>query len=250
MKSVEKLSEVDRHLQTLTFKICKIFPVFFINVNALKSFKLMELFDSLLQVAEKLLGPNGCPWDKTQTFLTLQPYVLEEAHEVIEAVDADDDRKIIEELGDLLYTVIFYGKLGEKNGRFSVEEIVKSIKEKLVRRHPHVFGDAKVQNTDEVIQNWEKIKAEEKKEEKKKSILDGIPPTLPAIVRAQKVLKRIRRSGSDLLEQTEKRTEEEIGDQLLKLVLCAEASVVDAESALRRALTRLENTFRQQEPST
>jgi len=208
----------------------------------------MEIFDSLLQVAEKLLGPNGCPWDKTQTFFTLQPYVLEEAHEVIEAVDTDDDRKIIEELGDLLYTVVFYGKLGEKSGRFSMEEIVTSIKEKLVRRHPHVFGDTQVQNTEEVVKNWEKIKAEEKKEEKKKSILDGIPPTLPAIVRAQKVLKRIQRTGSKLLEkETDKRTEQEIGDQLLKLILSAEESDVDAESALRRSLARLENAFRQSE---
>jgi uncharacterized protein YabN with tetrapyrrole methylase and pyrophosphatase domain len=208
----------------------------------------MELFDSLLQVAEKLLGPHGCPWDKTQNFLTLQPYVLEEAHEVIEAVDADDDRKIIEELGDLLYTVVFYGKLGEKSGRFSMEEIVRSIKEKLVRRHPHVFGDTKVQNTDEVVKNWEKIKAEEKKEERKGSILDGIPPTLPSVVRAQKVLKRIQRSGSELLENdARKRTEEEIGDQLLKLIQSAEASDVDAESALRRSLARLEAAFRSQE---
>src|SRR5579863_8504265 len=99
----------------------------------------MEQFDSLLRVAERLLGPNGCPWDQTQTFASLQPYVLEQAHEVIEAVDLDNDKKILEELGDLLYTVIFYAKLAEKTGRFSLEEILVSIRDKLVRRHPHIF---------------------------------------------------------------------------------------------------------------
>src|SRR3990167_9026225 len=108
----------------------------------------MEAFSALLQVAEQLLGPNGCPWDIKQTFTSLQPYVLEEAHEVIEAVDADDDQKMIEELGDLLYTIVFYGKLGEKQGRFSMEQIVHCVRDKLVRRHPHVFGEVKVQDAD------------------------------------------------------------------------------------------------------
>lgn len=208
----------------------------------------MDQFDALLHVAEKLLGPNGCPWDQTQTFLSLQPYVLEEAHEVIEAVDADDDRKIIEELGDLLYTVVFYGKLAEKSGRFSIEEIVKTIKEKLIRRHPHVFAEVKVEGVDEIIKNWEQIKAEEKKEEKRLSKLDGIPPTLPTLVKAQKILKRIQRSGFDLPNQEAKMTlEEEIGDELLKLILRAESNGIDTESALRRSLSKLEDAFRQHE---
>ena len=205
----------------------------------------MDQFDSLLLIAEKLLGPNGCPWDQKQTFLSLQPYILEEAHEVIEAVDADDDRKMIEELGDLLYTVVFYGKLGEKTGRFSIEEIVKTIKEKLIRRHPHVFGEIKVENIDEVIKNWEKIKAEEKKEAQYSSALDGIPPTLPTLIKAQKILKRILRSGSELLSKdTQKMTEEEVGNQLLKLILVAELNEIDAESALRRSLTKLISDFK------
>jgi uncharacterized protein YabN with tetrapyrrole methylase and pyrophosphatase domain len=209
----------------------------------------MELFDSLLHVAEKLLGPNGCPWDQKQTFLSLQPYVLEEAHEVIEAVDADDDRKIIEELGDLLYTIVFYGKLAEKSGRFSIEEIVKTIKEKLIRRHPHVFGEVKVEGVDEIVKNWEKIKAEEKKEEsKQQSILDGLPPTLPTLIRAQKILKQVQRSGSGLLgEKTGPASEKHIGEELLKLVQQAEENGIDAESALRRSLTRIEDAFRKQE---
>lgn len=209
----------------------------------------MDQFDSLLHVAEELLGPNGCPWDQKQTFLSLQPYVLEEAHEVIEAVDADDDRKMIEELGDLLYTIVFYGKLGERTGRFTIEEIVKSIKEKLIRRHPHVFGEVKVEDADEVVKNWEKIKAAEKGKNKPPSILDGIPPTLPALVKAQKILKRIQRAGSSLLPKTDSShvSEEEIGNQLLQLIWRAEQSGVDAESALRRSLAELEGAFRDSE---
>jgi MazG family protein len=208
----------------------------------------MDPFDSLLHVAEKLLGPKGCPWDQKQTFLTLQPYVLEEAHEVIEAVDADDDQKMIEELGDLLYTIVFYGKLAEKSGRFSIEEILETVKEKLIRRHPHVFGDVKVEDEDEVVKNWEKIKAQEKGEVKRGSALDGIPPTLPSLVRAQKILKRIQRSGSTLFStDTAPATEEGIGDQLLALVHRAEANSIDAESALRRSLARIEAAFRKSE---
>jgi MazG family protein len=208
----------------------------------------MDQFDSLLSVAEKLLGPNGCPWDRKQTFLSLQPYILEETHEVIEAVDGDDDRKMIEELGDLLFTIVFYGKLGEKSGRFSVDEIINTVKEKLIRRHPHVFGDVKVEDADDVLKNWEKIKALEKGEAQQESALDGIPPTIPLLLRAQKILKRIQRSGSTLLcKDVETATEEEIGEQLMDLILCAEASGVDAESALRRSLARLEKLFRASE---
>ncbi len=209
----------------------------------------MEQFDSLLDVADQLLGPNGCPWDLKQTFSSLQPYVLEETHEVIEAVDADDDRKIAEELGDLLYIIVFYGKLAEKSGRFSMSDIISSIREKLIRRHPHVFADVKVAGTEEIIKNWEKIKAEEKGELKAPSVLDGIPPTLPSVVRAQKILKRIQRAGSTLApkENPGLVTEEEIGDQMLALILRAENSDLDAESALRRSLARIEAAFRQSE---
>ena len=209
----------------------------------------MEAFDSLLRVAEKLLGPNGCLWDQKQTFLSLQPYVLEEAHEVIEAVDADDDRKMIEELGDLLYTIVFYGKLGERTGRLTVEEIVDVVKEKLIRRHPHVFGATEVKNLDDIAKNWEKIKEAEKGEAKPASVLDGIPPTTPTLVKAQKILKRIKRAGSPLLsdENPLPLSEEEIGGQMLDLILRAELCGVDAESALRRSLAQIEKSFRESE---
>ncbi|MES2121752.1 MAG: MazG family protein [Chlamydiota bacterium] len=203
----------------------------------------MQQFESLLEVAETLLGPNGCPWDRTQTFHSLQPYVLEEAHEVIEAVDAGDDRKIVEELGDLLYTVVFYGKLAEKHGRFSIDQIVTSIREKLIRRHPHVFGDVEVKDTEDVIKNWEKIKAEEKKDEAPKPFAKSLPPTLPAMVRAQKVIRRKMRNDptSVKTEGVSVSSEGEIGEALLALIAKAEALGIDAESALRRSLLCLEN---------
>ncbi len=206
----------------------------------------MDAFDSLLHVAERLLGAKGCPWDQKQTFLSLQPYVLEEAHEVIQAVDLNDDCKIVEELGDLLYTIIFYGKLAEKSGRFSINDIVSGIEKKLIRRHPHVFGEVKVEGADEVVKNWERIKAEEKGESTPKSILDGIPPTLPSVIRAQKILKRLQRAGSPLAPKIapDSMTEEELGEQMLDLILKAENNGLEAESALRRATLRREGAFR------
>lgn len=211
----------------------------------------MKEFNELLDVAEKLLSPEGCPWDLKQTFLSLQPYVLEEAHEVIEAVDKGNDRQIVEELGDLLYTIVFYGKLAQKEGRFTMEEIVRAIKDKLIRRHPHVFGDVKVDHIDDIVKNWERIKKEEKGEEPQKSRLDGIPPTLPALARAQKIVKRIIRSGSplaqELLASKKEVSEEEAGDLLLHSIAQAEEAGIDVESALRRSLGRYEARFRKWE---
>jgi MazG family protein len=211
-------------------------------------YEMTDEFDALLSIAAKLLGPNGCPWDQKQTFLSLQPYVLEEAHEVVEAVDADDDRKMIEELGDLFYTIVFYAKLGEKSGRFSMDEIIKTVKEKLIRRHPHVFGEVKVEGVGDIIKNWEKIKAEEKGEKTTQaSIFDGIPPTLPLLIKVQKILRRIHRLRSTFLDkEMADASEAEIGDQLLRLILRSELSGIDAESALRRSLAQIEEKFRKE----
>lgn len=197
----------------------------------------MEQFESLLRVAETLLGPNGCPWDRKQTFFSLQPYVLEEAHEVIEAVDADDDQKMVEELGDLLYTVVFFGKLGEIKGRFSMSQIIEGIREKLIRRHPHVFGDLSVKDEEEVIKNWEEIKKQEKGKGAKERESDGIPATLHALGRAQKIARKmIREDSSQFSDKGGKITEEEVGEKLFHLIAQAERNGIDAESALRRTL--------------
>src|SRR5262245_61857916 len=135
----------------------------------------MGKFEDLLQVSDHLMGPNGCPWDKKQTFTSLQPYVIEEAHELMEAVDEDEDKKIKEELGDLLYTIIFYGKIAEKLNRFTIWDVIEGEKEKLIRRHPHVFGEGKAEDVQDVVKAWEKIKKEENKEKGRKHFLEGIP---------------------------------------------------------------------------
>lgn len=187
----------------------------------------MERFKKLLDIADTLLGPQGCPWDREQTFFTLQPYLLEEVHELIEAIDLQDPAKISEELADLLYILIFVAKLGEKEGSFTFFESVQTVSEKMIRRHPHVFDKQKVSSSDEVLKHWEEIK----KKEGKKSPISNIPPTLPALARAQKIIHKLRRAHSSVIEE---KISDGIGQRLWDLVREAEEQGIDAESALRR----------------
>lgn len=200
----------------------------------------MKEMKKLLDVAERLLGPNGCPWDKEQTIFTLQPYLLEETHELIEAIDAKDHSKIKEELGDVLYALIFVAMLAEKEGGFKFFEAVDAVAEKLIRRHPHVFGELKVDSTDDVLKNWE----ETKKKEGKKNPLDGIPPTLPSLARAQKVISKSRRSHHLQKMEPTLKSEEELGEKLWLLAREADAAGFDAESALRRICLKREESFK------
>lgn len=205
----------------------------------------MKKFEMLLEIAEKLNSPEGCPWDRKQTFASLQAYVLEEAHEVVEAVDSDDNKKIIEELGDLLYTIIFYAKIAQKQGRFNIEDIIDSVKEKLIRRHPHVFGEVKTDKIEEVIQRWEEIKQKEEGHVSRTSALDGIPSSLPALAKAQKMVKKMLHAEAPFLsKKQEEKSEEEIGEALIQIVLSAEGAKIDVEGALRRRLAAYEKTFR------
>ncbi len=202
----------------------------------------MEEFDELVEIADILHGPDGCPWDRKQTFQSLRPHVLEEVHELLEAVDDDDTEGMVEELGDVLFQIIFYGKLGEKTKRFSLEDIITTVSEKLVRRHPHVFGDVEVKDADEVVHHWEKAKAEEKKE--RTHPLEGIPKTLGALARAQKIVSKIIRTKLSFPQKEQKAsTEIAIGDQFLDLVIQAQQEGIDAESALRAALKKYEALF-------
>jgi uncharacterized protein YabN with tetrapyrrole methylase and pyrophosphatase domain len=198
-----------------------------------KSF--MKDFDELLAIADTLLGPNGCPWDKEQTIGTLKPYILEETYELLEAIDLGEPAKMKEELGDCFYTLIFLVKLGEQNGFFTLQEALRSIAEKLIRRHPHIFGKTKVESTGDVLRNWEKIK----KKEGKKNPIEGIPPGLPALARAQKVVQKLRRAKKTPPVPSTLKTEEDLGEKLYQLVQEAESSGLDAESALRRACLRI-----------
>jgi len=199
----------------------------------------VDRFKKLLDVANRLLGPEGCPWDLEQTIVTLQPYLLEEAHELIEAIDIQDPKKMKEELGDVLYTLIFIAKLAEKQGLFTIFDSIDEVREKLVRRHPHIFGEVKVSGSDDVMKNWEEIKMKEGR----KSPFEGMPPTLPALARAQKVVARLKRK--QVLPHRDKTvaSESDLARRLWALIEEAEFSGFDAESALRRHCQEKEAAF-------
>jgi tetrapyrrole methylase family protein / MazG family protein len=199
----------------------------------------IKSFDELLDIADRLLGPGGCPWDQKQTLLTLQAYLLEEAHELIEAIDRREAEHIAEELGDVFYALVFIGKIGEKEKLFTLADAMQQINEKLIRRHPHIFANEKIHSVDDVLNNWEKIK---KTEKKRKTILDGIPGTMPMLPRCQKVIEKLRRSKSPLAPKSSSQelTETEAGRQLWELVAQAESAGIDAEGALRRYCRQME----------
>jgi MazG family protein len=205
----------------------------------------MKKFDELMEIAAILNGPDGCSWDRKQTFKSLQPYVLEEAHEVLEAVDSDEDVKIIEELGDLFYTVIFYAKVAQKLGRFTMEDIIECEKEKLIRRHPHVFANQKIDSDEELEKNWERIKKEEKGKEHRAHAFDALPPSMPLVAKAQKMLRIMLKSSFPLFADRMKSTcnEQEIGQEFLHLIWLAEINGIDGEGALRRALAHTKEHF-------
>lgn len=206
----------------------------------------MKEFDELLEVASILNSPSGCPWDLKQTFSSLKPFILEEAHEVIEAVDRNNTDEIIEELGDLLYTVIFYAKVAQKEGRFSIEHVLDSVRNKLIRRHPHVFSSLKLESEEEVIKNWDLIK-KEKEGKMKISALEGVPAQLPALAKAQKMVKIFVRLGFMNLDSVDAIEENELGNTLFKIVQRAEKSQVDGEGALRKVLIEHKDLFEEWE---
>lgn len=196
----------------------------------------MESFKNLLAIADRLLGPGGCPWDLEQTLTTLQPYLLEETHELIQAIDAEDSEKVKEELGDVLYVLIFIAKLEEKEGKFLIQNAIDTVAEKLIRRHPHIFGEKKISSTDDVVRNWEEIK----KKEGKVNPLSDLPPTLPALARAQKIIHKLSRHKSKLVDE---RLENNLAQKIWDLVIEAEKVGVDAESLLRRLCRKYEEKF-------
>jgi MazG family protein len=204
----------------------------------------MKEFDALLEVAQKLNSPGGCPWDLEQNFFTLQPYLLEEAHEVMEAVDEGDPQKILGELGDLFYLLIFYCKVAERNHLFTMEDLLERITEKMIHRHPHVFGESAAKDKEEVIERWEKIKQKEKAHAERKSALDGIPERLPALAKAQKIVRKALRADYPLEGERSALTEREVGETLLNLVTRAERNGIDVDSALRRFLLQFDEAFR------
>lgn len=150
-------------------------------------------FRRVVEVVARLRAPDGCPWDRVQTLKSIRPHTLEETYEVLEAIDAEDDALLQEELGDLLLQVILYAQIARDEGRFELTAVLKDLGDKLVRRHPHVFGDASASNPDEVIQHWERVKQEEKKH--RKSALEGVPVDLPALARSGRLQSKSAKIG-------------------------------------------------------
>ncbi|MBX3211940.1 MAG: nucleoside triphosphate pyrophosphohydrolase [Labilithrix sp.] len=215
----------------------------------------------LVGVMRRLLGPDGCPWDREQTFETTRKYVLEEACEVVDAIDAGDRTALREELGDLVLQVVFLAELARKEKAFAIDDAIAGIVDKLVTRHPHVFGDLDVETADEVLRNWEQIKAREKKG---RGILAGVPRSLPALVRAQNIGEKVRRVGFDWADASGSREkvaeeigeldraiasgdkdaiEEEMGDVFFALVNLSRHVKIDAEAALRGTIDKFTRRF-------
>jgi tetrapyrrole methylase family protein / MazG family protein len=202
----------------------------------------------LVKVMARLRGPGGCPWDREQTHETLARHLLEEAHELLEAIDVGDADAIRDELGDLLLQVVFHAQISSDEGRWDVDDVARRLVEKLVHRHPHVFGDVEVSGSDEVLTNWEQLKAEEAGG--RSGVEDEIPETLPALARAAKVQRRAAGWGVEwaskeaavaalreevaALSGASDAAEREIGEVLFSTVAAARKLGVDAEGALRR----------------
>jgi tetrapyrrole methylase family protein/MazG family protein len=202
-------------------------------------------YADLQDIIAHLRAPEGCPWDRKQTHQSLRPYLLEETYEVLDALDAGDGEALKEELGDLLIQVALHVQIATEEGEFKLPDVIRHVVEKLIRRHPHVFGQVSVRDADDVARNWEAIKQEERKqngETEKKTLLDGIPAALPALSRAQTHLSRLSRVGYPL-PAAEALTDEGLGWRLLVLTSLAEASGVDAEAALRTVTSRLRDAL-------
>jgi tetrapyrrole methylase family protein/MazG family protein len=218
-------------------------------------------FAHLAEIMARLRSTEGCPWDREQTHQSLRPYLLEETYEVLEALDQQDADELCKELGDLLLQVVFHAQIAGESGSFTLSEVIAGITEKLIRRHPHVFGDAKINSASEQHALWEKLK----KAEGKTSVIEGVPAALPALQRAQRlqqkagtvgfdwentaqVLEKLRSELQELDEahraDNPQQLEDEFGDVLFSLVAVARWLGLNAEDALRRACEKFSRRFR------
>jgi MazG family protein len=203
----------------------------------------------LLDVMARLRAPNGCPWDREQDHKSLRFHAVEEVYELIDAIEAEDDHEMMEELGDLLLQVVFHCQLAKERGAFDFDKAARHIVEKLIRRHPHVFGDAKVKDVDAVWAQWDKIKRAEKKgtRHERPSALDGIPKHLPALLRAEKLVKKARKSGLLPKKSQARMSRAEVGRGLFYLAALAQSRGWSAEALLRAESQRQEKTWRRLE---
>ena len=227
-----------------------------------------ELFESLVEVIATLRGENGCPWDREQTHTSLKPTLIEETYETVEAIDSGDPEKLKEELGDLLLNIMLQAQIAAENQDFDIYDVIDTLTEKLIRRHPHVFGDVQVDDAEEVVKNWEAIKRQEAGYEDRESVLDGIPIAMPALLRGQKIQKRAARVGFDwddiadviakvdeeLVEVKESlhnndsdAVEMEIGDLLFAVVNLCRFVDLQAEETLRKSNRKFIDRFKRME---
>jgi tetrapyrrole methylase family protein / MazG family protein len=225
----------------------------------------------LAGLVERLRGENGCPWDKEQTRESLKPMLIEEAYEVLDALDGSDPLELKDELGDLLFQVVFHSQIAQELEEFSLADVIDRSYEKMVRRHPHIFGDANLRTSEDVLKNWEDIKAAEKgvqsssTPESERSLLDGIPSKLPALhtayqmtakasrvgfdwSRLEEILSKMKEEGSELLDAQSRRDTagiaDEVGDLLFVAVNVARFLEIDPETALRRSNEKFSRRFR------
>jgi MazG family protein len=227
-------------------------------------------FAALVAIMDRLRDPGGCPWDREQTYATLRNYLLEECYEAVEALDALDRDGLREELGDLLFQIVFLSRIAKEEGAFTIDDVARGIGDKMVRRHPHVFGDTRADTSEEVLRNWEEIKRREKGEAPAAppSVLSGIPRGLPALLKAQRLGTKAARVGFDwhrdedvldkideevgelrraAQERRPERVREEFGDLLFSLVMLARRLDVDAEEALEGANRKFQARFHEVE---
>ena len=219
--------------------------------------------EDLLELMATLRSEDGCPWDRDQTKDSLKPYVIEESYEVVEAVDEQAPHKIKEELGDLLFQIVFYAQLLKEEDHIDIYDIIETVHTKMIRRHPHVFGEVSVNNAEEVVVNWEQIKQKEKASERS-SILDGVPKKLPSLLRAHRIQSRASQAGFEwenfhqILEKLDEEfselrqaykhgnieeIEDEFGDLLFVLVSISRFLKVNPDNALRKAIEKFTTRF-------
>jgi len=204
--------------------------------------------DELIAVLQKLRAPGGCAWDREQTHESLVQYLIEETYELVDAIESGNRDELVEELGDVLYQVIFHADIAAEAGQFSLEDVAQHMTEKMIGRHPHVFGDTVADTADAVVANWDKLKDVEKPE--RTSVLDGIPQGMPSLALADKLLGKAHRVG--LLDATQPgavnvMSEDELGPLLLAIVASAKANGLDSERALRASLRELQSEIREHE---
>jgi tetrapyrrole methylase family protein/MazG family protein len=226
-------------------------------------------FDELLLIMKRLRGPGGCPWDAEQTHESLTRYLLEETYEVIEAIETESPEHLKEELGDLLLQPVFHAAIAEESGAFTMHDVIQTLCDKLIRRHPHVFGDMQIADSAAQIENWEQIKKLEKGAERS-SALSGVPPHLPALLKAQKITEKAARVGFDwehvdqiiakvmeelhefeeaMIANDNEQMESELGDLLFAIVNLGRFLSINPEEALRKTINRFQQRFEYVEDS-